>query len=62
MLAPIVHSGTNDLAKGKNVLNNVKITIKSVNRFSPQTKLVLSSMIVQKDKKEHRQRSTTNNC
>ena len=62
MLAPIVHSGTNDLTKGKNVLNNVKITIKSVNRFSPQTKLVFSSMIVQKDKKEHRQRSTRNNC
>ena len=62
MLAPIVHSGTNDLTKGKNVLNNVKITIKSVNRFSPQTTLVFSSMIVQKDKKEHRQRSTTNNC
>ena len=36
--------------KKKNVLNNVKKIIKSVKR-SPQTKLVFSSLIVRKDKK-----------
>ena len=47
----IVHAGTNDLTKGKNVLNNVKKFIKSVNRLFPQTKLLFSSLIVRKDKK-----------
>ena len=47
----IVHAGTNDFTKGKNVLNNVKKIIKSVKRFSPQTKLAFSSMIFRKDKK-----------
>ena len=47
----IVHTGTNDFTKGKNVLNNIKKIIKSVKRFSPQTKLAFSSLIVWKDKK-----------
>ena len=47
----IVDAGTNDLTKGKNLLNNVKKIIKLVKRFSPQKKLVLSSLIVRKDKK-----------
>ena len=46
----LVHAGTNDLTKGKNVFNNVKKTIKSVKRFSAQTKLVFSSLIVREDK------------
>ena len=37
-------AGTNDLTKGKIVLNNVKKIIRSVKRFSPQTKLVFSSL------------------
>ena len=47
----IVHVGTSDLTKGKNVLNSVKKFIKSVKRFSPKTKSVFSSLIVRKDKK-----------
>ena len=31
----IVHAGTNDMTKGKNMLNNIKKIIKSVKRFSP---------------------------
>ena len=30
----IVHAGTNDMTKGKNMLNNIKNIIKSVKRFS----------------------------
>ena len=47
----IVHTGTNDFTKGKNVLNNIKKIIKSVKRFSSQTKLAFSSLIVWRDKK-----------
>ena len=43
-------TGTNDLTKGKNVLN-VKKIIKSVRGFFPQVKLVFSGLIVRKDKK-----------
>ena len=46
-----MHAETNDLTKGKNVLNNVKRTIISVKKFSPETKLVSSSLIGWKDKK-----------
>ena len=46
-----MHAGTNDLTKGKNVLNNIKKVIESVKRFSPQTNLVFSSLIVPNDKK-----------
>ena len=42
----IVHTGTSDFTKGKNVLNNIKKIIKSVKRFFPQTKLAFSSLIV----------------
>ena len=47
----IVQAGTNDLMNGKNVLNNVKKVIKLVKRFSPQTKLGFSSLIIRKNKK-----------
>ena len=46
-----VYAGNNDLRKMKNVLNNVKKIIKSVKKFSLQTKLVFSSRIVRKNKK-----------
>ena len=45
-----MQAGTNDLTKGKKLLNNVKKNIKLVKRFSPQTKLVFSSLFVRKDK------------
>ena len=44
------YAGNNDLRKMKNVLNNVKKIIKSVKKFSLQTKLVFSSRIVRKNK------------
>ena len=46
----IVHAGTNDLTKGKTMFNNVKKKIKSVKRFSRQTKLMFSSLIFEKIK------------
>ena len=45
----IVQTGTSDLTKGRNVVNNVKEIIKSVKSFSPETKLVFSSLIVRQD-------------
>ena len=45
----IVHE-TNDIAKGKNVLTNVKKNLKKVKKCSPETKVVFSGLIVRKDK------------
>ena len=47
----IVHAGTNDLKKGKNVLNNVKKIVKEVKRISPNTKITFSSITIRKNKK-----------
>ena len=47
----IVHAGTNDLTKGRNVLNNVKKIVKEVKRISPNTKIAFSSITIRKDKK-----------
>ena len=47
----IVHTGTKDLTKGKNVLNNVKKIVKEVKRISPNTKIAFSSITIRKDKK-----------
>lgn len=46
----IVHAGTMDTAKDKNVLTNIKKIVKKVKRRSPQTKVVFSGLTVQKDK------------
>ena len=47
----IVHAGTNDIIKGKNPLNNVKI-LKQVKKLSPNTKVAFSSIVTIKDKKD----------
>ena len=47
----IVHAGTNDLIKGKNLLNNVKKVLNQVKKFSRNTKTVFSSIATRKDKK-----------
>ena len=47
----IVHAGTNDLTKEKNVLNNVKKIVKEVKRISLNTKIAFSSITIRKDKK-----------
>ena len=44
----IVHAGTNDLANGTNILNQVKK--KQVKKISQNTKIVFSSIIIPKDR------------
>ena len=44
----IVHAGTNDLANGTNILNQVKK--KQVKKISQNTKIVFSSIVIQKDR------------
>ena len=41
----IVHAGTNDITKGKNLLNNVKKILKQVKKLSPNTKVAFSSIV-----------------
>ena len=48
----IVHAGTNDITKGINSLNSVKKIVKKVKQTSPNTKVVFSSLITRKDKKD----------
>ena len=48
----IVYAGTNDIAKGKNLLNNVKKILKQVKKLSPNTKVAFSSIVTRKDKKD----------
>ena len=48
----IVHAGTNDITKGKNLLNNVKKILKQVKKLSPNTKVAFSSIVTRKDKKD----------
>ena len=47
----MVHAGTNDLTKGKNVLHNIKKIVEVVRRISPNTKIAFSSITIRKDKK-----------
>ena len=48
----IVLAGTNDITKGKNLLNNVKKILKQVKKLSPNTKVAFSSIVIRKDKKD----------
>ena len=48
----IVHAGTNDITKGINSLNSVNKIVKKVKQTSSNTKLVFSSLITRKDKKD----------
>ena len=48
----LVHIGTNDLTINVNLLNSVKKMVKKVKNSSPNTKLVFSSVILRKDKKD----------
>ena len=47
----IVHAGTNDLANGTNLLNQVKKIAKKVKEVSQNTKIVFLSIIIRKDRK-----------
>ena len=48
----IIHAGTNDLNNGINSLNSVKKIVKKVKQASANTKVVSSSLITRKDKKD----------
>ena len=48
----IIHAGTNDLTNGINSLNSVKKIVKKVKQASANTKVVFSSLITRKDKKD----------
>ena len=50
----IVLAGTNDITKGKNLLNNVKKILKQVKKLSPNTKVAFSSTVTRKDKKDNK--------
>ena len=47
----IVHVGTNDLTNGINLLNQAKKIVKQVKKASQNTKIVFSSIITRKDRK-----------
>ena len=46
----ILHVGTNDLPKNINPLNNLRKVHQKCLELSPETKLVLSNIILRKDK------------
>ena len=48
----LVHVGTNDLTNKVDLLISVKKMVKKVKNSSPNTKLVFSSVILRKDKKD----------
>ena len=48
----IVHTGTNDITKGINILSTVEKIERKVQNSLPNTRLVFSSLIMQKDKKD----------
>ena len=52
----LVHVGTNDLTNNVNLLNSAKKMVKKVKNSSPNTKLVFSSAILHKDKKDNRRK------
>ena len=48
----IIHAGRNDITNGINSLNSVKKIVENVKKSSPNTKLVFSSILLRKDKKD----------
>ena len=46
----ILHIGSNDLTKGGDTCANIETIISKVRKSSPHTKIVLSSLIIRKDK------------
>ena len=48
----IVHAGKNDIANGVNSLNCANKIIEKVKQISPKAKVVFSSLITKKDKKD----------
>ena len=57
----IVHAGTNDLTKNINTLRSVKKLCEKAKRIPPDTKIVFSNVIYQKDRRNtNKQRIDTN--
>ena len=46
----IIHSGTNDLTQGIDTIENMKSIIEETRQESPDTEIVLSTVVIQKDK------------
>ena len=56
-----MHAGTNNSAKGKNVLTNVKKILEKKRKYSPETKVVFSGLIIPKDQRNiHKDEIDTN--
>ena len=47
----IIHVGKNEITNDINSSNSVKKIVKNVNKSSPNTKLIFSSILLRKDKK-----------
>ena len=57
----IMHAGTSNSAKGKNVLTNVKKILEKKRKYSPETKVVFSGLIIRKDQRNiHKDEIDTN--
>ena len=57
----IVHAGTNDLTNNINTLRSVKTICEKTKKISPNTKIVFSSIIFQKDRRDiEKQRNEVN--
>jgi lysophospholipase L1-like esterase len=48
----IIHGGTNDLTNDVDTAKNIERIIRNVKRVSPKTSLVLSSVVVRKDRED----------
>ena len=48
----IIHAGTNDLTnkEGVNTIENLRMIIKQTKQVSPETTVVLSSVVIRRDK------------
>ena len=57
----IMHAGTSNSANGKNVLTNVKKILEKKRKYSPETKVVFSGLIIRKDQRNiHKDEIDTN--
>ena len=57
----IVHAGTNDLTNNINTLRSVKKNMRKEKKVSPNTKIVFSSIIFRKDRRDiEKQRNDVN--
>ena len=53
----IVHTGTNDITKHEDTINNIEKLVNEAKRISPSTNLVLSELIIRHDTLQRKQKS-----